>query len=197
MSVDQKAVMMTATQKYLIPHRALGRGRRRSRSSSSRRALLRCWRGLGCDCLWFLRGFPTTSTKANLLGKPGSAFRIAGRDHRMLSGEVPAITILLNGQPMAGNQMPSEYQAAPAALQANDIIAMNGSPDRHRWCRLSLGFGGRFSESGERLMYGGDQGRELIGRDLVSPNISCDDIGSEFSIERCGGRFVSHFWLSP
>ena len=128
MSVDQKAVMMTATQKYLIPHRALGRGRRRSRSSSSRRALLRCWRGLGCDCLWFLRGFPTTSTKANLLGKPGSAFRIAGRDHRMLSGEVLAGSILLHGQSMAGVEMSPEHSRTPSKRHNRDERIAGSAP---------------------------------------------------------------------
>jgi hypothetical protein len=48
----------------------------------------------------------------------------------MLTGEVPASAILLYGQSMAGTEMPPEHLAAPAAIQANDIIAMDGSPDR-------------------------------------------------------------------
>jgi len=79
--------------------------------------------------------------------------------------------------------MPSEHLAAPAAFEANDIIAMNGSADRHGGGPLSLNFGCRLSESRECLMDGRNQCPELVGPDLVSPNISSDDIGREFSIE--------------
>ena len=70
----------------------------------------------------------------------------------MLTGEVPLCAILLHGQFMAGNEMPSEHLATPAAFQANDIIPMNRSPDRDGRCPLSLGFGCRFSEADERPM---------------------------------------------
>jgi len=83
---------------------------------------------------------------------------------------------------MSGREMPSEHLAAPAALQADYIVAMNGSPDRDGGCPLSLGFGCGFPEPDERLMDSRDHGRELVGRDLVSPNVSCDYIGREFSV---------------
>jgi hypothetical protein len=66
--------------------------------------------------------------------------------------------------------MPFEHLPAPAAFEANDIIAVNRSPDRHGWGPLSLGFGCRDSEPDERLMDGRDQRPELIGPDLVSGN---------------------------
>ena len=100
----------------------------------------------------------------------------------MFPRQVPANTVLIDAQSVSGREMPSEHQAAPAALQANDIIVMNGSTDRHRGCPLSLGFGCRFSELGNRLMDSRDQGRELVGPNLVSPNVSCDYIGREFSV---------------
>jgi hypothetical protein len=43
----------------------------------------------------------------------------------MLSGEFPAGTILVDAQSMAGSEMSSEHLAAPAAFEADDIIAVN------------------------------------------------------------------------
>jgi hypothetical protein len=85
----------------------------------------------------------------------------------MFTRQVPAGSILLHGQSMIGGEVPSEHLPAPAAFEANDIIVVDGSADRHRWRPLDLDFGCRFSESGERLMDGGDQGRELIRRDWL------------------------------
>jgi hypothetical protein len=99
----------------------------------------------------------------------------------MISGEFPAGTILVDAQSMAGREMPSEHLTAPAAFEANDIIGMDRSTDRHDGGPLSLGCGCRFFE---RLMDGRNQCRELIGPDLVSPNVRGDDIGGEFSIQR-------------
>jgi hypothetical protein len=84
---------------------------------------------------------------------------------------------------MAGRKMPSKHLAAPAAFQANDIIATDGSPDRHRGCSLTAGFCDGFAKPRECLMYGRNQGRELIGCDLIAPNIRGDNFGREFSID--------------
>jgi hypothetical protein len=43
----------------------------------------------------------------------------------MLTVEVPPHAILVHGQSMADDEMPPEHLAAPATVQANDIIAMN------------------------------------------------------------------------
>jgi hypothetical protein len=110
----------------------------------------------------------------------------------MLTGEVPSRAILLHGQSMAGQDMPSEHLATPAAFQANDIIAMNGPPDRHSRCSLSLEFGYRFSETCERLMNGRDQDRQLVRPNLVATDICSNDVGREFSIDRWRRCFVGH-----
>jgi len=44
---------------------------------------------------------------------------------------------------MAGSDMPPEHLAAPAAFEADDIIAVNGSPDRHRGYPPFIEFGHR------------------------------------------------------
>ena len=90
---------------------------------------------------------------------------------------------MVGAQSTVTSKMPPERQAAPAAFEANDIIAVNRSPDRHGGGPLSLSFGSRFSGSRERLMDGRNQCPELIGPDLVSPNVRGDDVGRAFSIE--------------
>jgi hypothetical protein len=65
--------------------------------------------------------------------------------HRMLTREAPPCAILLHGQFMAGSKVPSEHLPVPAAFQANDIIAVNRSPDRHGRSSLPAVFGDRFT----------------------------------------------------
>jgi hypothetical protein len=66
--------------------------------------------------------------------------------------------------------MPSERQAAPATIEADDIIAMNGLPDCDGRSPLDPCFGRRSTEADEYLMHGRDQHPELVGPDLVSGN---------------------------
>jgi hypothetical protein len=101
----------------------------------------------------------------------------------MFTRQAPAKTILIYAQFMARREMPSEHLAAPAALQANDVIAMDRSPDRDGGCPVHLGFDRRFTEADERLTNGRDQRSELVGRDLVLPNIGGNNHRGEFSIE--------------
>jgi hypothetical protein len=101
----------------------------------------------------------------------------------MVTGEIPPHPILLRGQSMAGSEMPFEHLAAPATFDANDIIAMDGSPDRHGGCSFALGLGCRFAETRERLMHGRDQRPELVEPDLVLPNVCGDNCSRELSID--------------
>jgi hypothetical protein len=70
----------------------------------------------------------------------------------MVRAEVPARSVLLNGQSMAGVEMSPEHLAAPAAFQADDIIAMDRSPHRHGGSSLLVGFCRWFTDADERLM---------------------------------------------
>jgi hypothetical protein len=101
----------------------------------------------------------------------------------MLTGELPLRAILLDTQSMAGREVPLEHLAAPPTFEANHVIPMNGSPDRHRGCSLAADFCYGFPETCERLMNGRDQRRELIGPDLIATDVSGDNCRSEFSIK--------------
>ena len=68
----------------------------------------------------------------------------------MFTRQVPASTILLDVQTMAGCEMAFEHLAAPATIEADDIIAMNGLPDCDGGCPLNFRFGCRFTEADER-----------------------------------------------
>jgi hypothetical protein len=55
---------------------------------------------------------------------------------------------------MASSEMASGRLAAPPAFQADDVIAMNRSPNRHRRCSLTVYFGYRFAKPRECVMNG-------------------------------------------
>jgi len=99
-----------------------------------------------------LHGMPDDPDQAKLFCQTGSALRIAGCGYRMVGAEVPSRPVLLHRQPMASSEMPSEHLAAPPAFEANDMVAMNGSPDRHCGSSLFLGFCRRLTEADERSM---------------------------------------------
>jgi hypothetical protein len=89
---------------------------------------------------------------------------------------------------MGGRHMPAEHLPTPATIQADDMIAVNGSPDRNRGGSLDDGFWCRLTEATERLMNSRDQWGELIRLDLIASNIGGDDLGGEF-----GRLLVGHF----
>jgi hypothetical protein len=58
---------------------------------------------------------------------------------------------------MSGREMTADHLTSPPAFDANDEVALNGSPDRHRRGSLDRGFLRRPAEVGERLMDVRDQ----------------------------------------
>ena len=91
---------------------------------------------------------------------------------------------------MGGRHMPTQHLPAPAAIQADDMIAMNGSPDGNSRGSLDDGFSRRLTEFPERLMDGRDQGGELVGRELIASNIGGDNFRGEVGLLRIGHRSV-------
>jgi hypothetical protein len=66
----------------------------------------------------------------------------------MFTGEIPPRPILLHGQFMAGSEMVVEDLAARAAFRADDIIAVDGLPDRDRGGSFSLSAVARLPSEG-------------------------------------------------
>jgi hypothetical protein len=75
--------------------------------------------------------------------------------------------------------MPTNHASFPAAFQTNDIIAVNGSPDRNRRGSLGGGFADWLSQFGERLMNGRNQGWKLVGHDRIASKICTNDPSCE------------------
>jgi hypothetical protein len=84
---------------------------------------------------------------------------------------------------MSRGEMATEHLPAPTAIQANDGIRRDRSPDRHGRRPLDDGFCWWLTEADERLINRRNQTRELVARNLVSAKICGDDFGGEFSID--------------
>ena len=98
---------------------------------------------------------------------------------------------------MSSRDMPAKHAARPTAIQAHHGIWRDRSADRHRWSSLDYGFCCRFTKTNESLVDSRNQGAELIGPDLITSQIGADDLHGEFSVGRCGRRFVGHFLRLP
>jgi ParB-like chromosome segregation protein Spo0J len=88
--------------------------------------------------------------------------------------------------------MAADHFPSPPTFYANDVIALNGSPDRNRRGSLDDGLGCRLAEVGERLMDRRNHGAELLGHNLIASDIRGHDFRREFSIGRCWQRLVRH-----
>jgi hypothetical protein len=78
--------------------------------------------------------------------------------------------------------MPPKHLAFPAAIQADDMITVNRSPNRHRGASRADRFCCGFAAASKSLMDGRDQDGELSRRDLIAPNIGGNDFCSEFGL---------------
>jgi hypothetical protein len=93
--------------------------------------------------------------------------------------------------------MSAEHLPAIAAIHADDIIALNGLPSRHYRLSLIWGFHSRFPEAGECLMDGRNQRTELIGRNLIAPNIRGNYFRCKLLTILLGWLLIGHlFFLS-
>jgi hypothetical protein len=79
--------------------------------------------------------------------------------------------------------MPAEHLPFPATIQADHVIAVNGSPDRNCRGSQTLGFRRRFAELFECLMDNRNQRSQLIRWNLVVAEIRADDLSREVAIQ--------------
>ena len=97
----------------------------------------------------------------------------------MVGPEAPASSILFDAQTMNSGKVSAKHFRSVAAIEAHDIVTANRLTDRHRRSSLDDGFCCRCAELTERLMNGRDQGRKLIGGDLIAPDIGGNNFGRE------------------
>jgi hypothetical protein len=56
--------------------------------------------------------------------------------------QVPPLPVLVRAQFVSGPDMATKHFPSPATLQTDDIVALNGSADRHGWNALDRLLGG-------------------------------------------------------
>jgi hypothetical protein len=86
----------------------------------------------------------------------GSAFRIFRRCKRMLRSQIPATPVLVGAQPVPRHQVAAQHVPPPAAVQANNNIALDRSSNRDGGAALLHEFW-HFAEVAQRVMHTGDQ----------------------------------------
>jgi hypothetical protein len=92
----------------------------------------------------------------------------------MIAPQPPAPHVFIPIEPVARADVPSQRLAPVAAIQANDIIVVHGSPHRHGGNQNFLCLNG-LSEVTQRVMNYGDQVRKLLWSHRVVPNVAGDD----------------------
>ena len=138
---------------------------------------------------------PGAAAEAQLLGKAGALLGIVRRGQRVFRRQIPSLQVLLAGQSVAGAQMAAQHLAFPAAVEANDRVALYRTPQRHGRRQHAR----RIARSGEIVegaVHRADQLRNLLGRDIVMRHIAGDDLRNKLGIGALILRFISHF-LSP
>jgi hypothetical protein len=92
----------------------------------------------------------------------------------MIAPQSPTLQIFITAQPMSRCDVPSQCLAAIAAIQANDIIVLHGSPHRYSRDTSFLWLNG-LSKLTERLVNCGNQVSKLLWSHRVVANVAGDD----------------------
>jgi hypothetical protein len=92
----------------------------------------------------------------------------------MIAPQSPTLPVFVPIEPVPRADMPSKRLPPVAAIQANHVILMNGSPYRHGGNQNFLCLNG-LSELTQRMMNCGNQVRKLLWSQRVVPNVAADD----------------------
>jgi hypothetical protein len=92
----------------------------------------------------------------------------------MIASQSPTLQVFLPVEPVSRADVPSQRFSSVAAVQANHIVPLHGSP--HRYSRDKNFFERNgLSKLTERLMHGGDEIRNLICSHPMVPHVTPDD----------------------
>jgi hypothetical protein len=97
--------------------------------------------------------------------------------------QFPAGAVIGVFEIMSDPQMSAKRLRTIPALEANHIVLLHRSPDRHRRFAGFLHWWRATPEIGERLMHLDDQSCELVGPDLVMPHVATDDVRDLIEID--------------
>jgi hypothetical protein len=92
----------------------------------------------------------------------------------MIAPQSPSLQVFVPIERVLRADMPLEHFSSVAAIQANHIILVHGSPHRYSRCENFLSLNG-LSEAAQRVMNCGDQVRKLLWSQRVVPNVAADD----------------------
>jgi hypothetical protein len=111
----------------------------------------------------------------------------------MIARQSPSLQVLVPIKRVSRADMASQCVAAIAAIHANDIVSMYGSPHRYSRCENFLCLNG-VSEVTQRVMDGGNQVRKLLWSHRVVPNVAAD--GGQLPNCMAAGSPVKPSWAS-
>jgi hypothetical protein len=92
----------------------------------------------------------------------------------MIASQFPTLQVFVPVEPMARADVPSQRLPPVAAIQADDVVLMNGSPYRYSRCENFLGRNG-LSKLTERRMHGSDEIGKLLRSHLMLDDVTLDD----------------------
>src|SRR5438874_12812815 len=99
----------------------------------------------------------------------------------MVALKIPASKISLGAQPMTRVEMPAQHFAFPAAIEADDGVALHRASHRYRRGQRRLRLGG-LAETADRAMHRADQLGDLLRRQAVMRDIAGDNPGNQLGI---------------
>jgi hypothetical protein len=91
----------------------------------------------------------------------------------MIVPQSPSLQVFILIERVSRADVPLEHCSSVAAIQANHIILVHGSP--HRYSRGENLCLHRLAEVTQRVMNCGDQVRKLLWSQRVVPNVAADD----------------------
>jgi hypothetical protein len=92
----------------------------------------------------------------------------------MIAPQSPPLQVFVLIERVSRADVPLEHFSSVAAVQANHIIVVHGSPHRYSRCENFLCLNG-LSEVAQRVMNCDDQVRKLLWSQGVVSNVAADD----------------------
>src|SRR6516162_4371056 len=120
------------------------------------------------------RASTATATEPELPCHGRTSRRIGRRRDWVVSWQLPAGVIRRGIEAVRAPQMTPERAAAKPTFEADHILGVHRSSDRHGWLE-GFGWRGNLAEAAQRLMHGGDHRLELVGCHSIMFDVAADN----------------------